>query len=735
MIYLIDDKKIRQEKDYNWTNDRFEKYREYLQPIHTLEDLQSRSDQVFQEGNILLYHESFIDKTDIRNEALYRRKRLGEFSQNKNSYLVLFTGSGNIRRLNENIANVPVSVLYRNLELFVKKYSDGEVDLKCLLFGSNPEVEEKLSIKINSELIEIDNTTFGKKGSNNLYIRTDEKYIHNPFEGSEQEIIFDVTDLEFTKIINSKLNNVHYDNIFIPLCCGPTLSDYNGLRLATHIRCTKTINQTSRIFIYGVVGLESLLEHEYFNILRTKNVFLIPFSKRAIVDAISKENSGYAEEELPVEMSKLNLLVPSNYEDNHSIANEWSIYRWAYVINAYDEGIGRINTSVNNNLYFKYLQTVYPVSKINRINEEKLRLQLVQKPKVLYIDDEAGKGWYEVLCKIIFDINKLDFSCLDIDFKNMAQDEIIAHALERVKSFDADVVILDFRLHNSDFTKNVFDEITGVRILKEIKRSINRGIQVILFSATSKLWNLQQLQHAGIDEFILKESPNDSKDPQCTEEAIDRFMKAIRRSCDRMYLKAIYTSNKNIKEKISKKQIDIDIDNTKYSDLQVENHALLVAEIDSIYEILNTYNLNKFNHAMIMQFKIMEILNNIYIVKKEGDEKMYFYDNEIVKYYNYEDNKLYEWNDQILSWDNKLKKMVKKKISSESYNSTRNKIDCLIEQRTNIESKKAIHLEVKKLTEYRNRYIHANKNRKLEPLNSSIIVNWMSLVENVINVL
>jgi len=138
---------------------------------------------------------------------------------------------------------------------------------------------------------------------------------------------------------------------------------------------------------------------------------------------------------------------------------------------------------------------------------------------------------------------------------------------------------------------------------------------------------------------------------------------------------------------------------------------------------------------MIMQFKIMEILNNIYIVKKEGDEKMYFYDNEIVKYYNYEDNKLYEWNDQILSWDNKLKKMVKKKISSESYNSTRNKIDCLIEQRTNIESKKAIHLEVKKLTEYRNRYIHANKNRKLEPLNSSIIVNWMSLVENVINVL
>ena len=36
-----------------------------------------------------------------------------------------------------------------------------------------------------------------------------------------------------------------YDNIFLPLCFGPTLSDYNGLRLATHIRCTDTPNNVS----------------------------------------------------------------------------------------------------------------------------------------------------------------------------------------------------------------------------------------------------------------------------------------------------------------------------------------------------------------------------------------------------------------------------------------------------------------------------------------------------------
>ena len=549
MIYLIDDKKIRQEKDFNWTNDRFEKYREYLQPIHTLEDLQSRSDQVFQEGNILLYHESFIDKTDIRNEALYRRKRLGEFSQNKKSYLVLFTGSGNIRRLNENIANIPVSVLYRNLELFVKKYSDGEVDLKCLLFGCNPEVEEKLSTKINSELIEIDNSTLGKKGSNNLYIRTDENYIPNPFEGSEQEIIFDVTDLEFTNIINSKLNNVRYDNIFIPLCCGTTLSDYNGLRLATHIRCTKTINQTSRIFIYGVVDLESLLDHEYFNILRTKNVFMIPFSKRAICDATYMESDEYIEKELPAEVSKLSLLVPTNYEDNHSIANEWSIYRWAYAVNAKNEGIESIYDNVANNLHFKYLQTIYPVVKLEILSDQALKLNIPANCRILLIDDEAGKGWHKVIHRIVKDINKLEFDHIGAELAGKSDIQLIEYCLQRVEEYKPDIVILDFRLHQQDFNNIDINGITGLRVLQRIKE-INKGIQVIIFTATNKIWNYQYLLDAGADGFILKENISDGEDSTKTIDSIKRMLLLLNDRSEYIYIKKLYERLFDLKKQL-----------------------------------------------------------------------------------------------------------------------------------------------------------------------------------------
>lgn len=48
-------------------------------------------------------------------------------------------------------------------------------------------------------------------------------------------------------------------------------------------------------------------------------------------------------------------------------------------------------------------------------------------------------------------------------------------------------------------------------------KKINPGIQVIIFSATNKVWNLQALQEAGADGFIIKESPENSIDPNFTK--------------------------------------------------------------------------------------------------------------------------------------------------------------------------------------------------------------------------
>lgn len=561
MIYLIDDKKLRQEKDYNWSSERFAKYSKFITPIYTLEELQKNNKEVFQEGNIILYHESFIDKTQIQKEAVKRRKRLEEFSRNRSSYLVYFSGSKADRNLNENgnIASIPVSTLYKNLEVFVQKCSESVIKLEYLLFGENPEIEESLN-RVLEEQWKIATTDSTIETQNQiLFFQPDEKFISQPFSSYKEITLYSgISDYEFQHDILRDLNQESYNIIFIPLCFGNTLSDFNGLRLATHIRCTKTKNQTKPIFIYSPIEIVDLIGNEYFNILKTKNVFLIPFSKKAIGEAAEQKVPPFPCEELPKEVAKLKLEVPKNYMDSHSIANEWAIYRWAKTIKAEDDAIEDLIQRINSNLYFKYLQTVYPIHETQILKENDLKIKYSGNPKILYIDDEADKGWYEVFCKILYDVNKFDFDYIGNDFKNQTEDEIIERSFEKVNEFDADIVILDFRLHQNDFKKKEINEVTGIKILKRIKE-YNPGIQVIVFSATSKVWNLQALQSSGTDGFIIKEFPENSVDDGFTKDSIKLFKETIEKNSKRIFLKELWIEIDKLRILASDYKNDIDI--------------------------------------------------------------------------------------------------------------------------------------------------------------------------------
>ena len=374
MIYLIDDKKLRQSIDYNWTNERFKKHETSILPIYTLDDLQHKTQDVFQEGNIILYHESFLDKTNIQNEASERRRKLDNFAKNKKSYLVLFSGSMNTRDLMDNTANLPVSVLYKNLEVFIEKFNQGDVNLEYLLFGANPKIERELSEKLDSALLKTINEKVCNVQSNSLFIRPSRNNISNLLNNFVEKTMFNkLTDEEFSDKVDQWMNENLYENIFVPLCFGATLSDYNGLRFACHIRCTKTKNQNTRIFIYGFVGTDYLLQNEYFDIIKTKNTFLIPFSKTSILESTQKPQEKYLHEEIPNEIKKLKLDIPKNYIDSHSIANEWGIYQMARNANINIKEIVGFDKKKLNSLYFKWLITKNELEE--SIPEEQQKLQ------------------------------------------------------------------------------------------------------------------------------------------------------------------------------------------------------------------------------------------------------------------------------------------------------------------------------------------------------------------------
>lgn len=355
-LYLIDDKRKRQSSDYHWSSERFEQFKEFIQCIYTLEELEEKNNEIFSEDNIIIYHESFLDQTTKAKEAQEKRNKLTNWSKSKKNLLIYFSGSMNSRELNDNIAFIPVSTLYANLEIFINKITQNEVNLEYLLFGENINIEKDLIKKQELAL----NATFKENpyhiNGTNLFINPSKYFISSPILDIEEKTIFsDVSDQKLSQKINEWLNNVKYDNLFIPLCFGNSLSDFNGLRLAAHIRCTVTFNQLSRIFIYGFVGIDFLLQNEYFNILKTKNICLIPFSKKAFMEYSNFTYKPLTISELPADISKLQLNIPKNYDDSHSIANEFGIYQLAYNAGIDINEITDFDKHKLDSLYFKWL--------------------------------------------------------------------------------------------------------------------------------------------------------------------------------------------------------------------------------------------------------------------------------------------------------------------------------------------------------------------------------------------
>ncbi len=624
MIYLIDDKKLRQEKDFGWPSEKLVKYKDKIHPIYTLDELQNRAKEIFQRENKVFYHESFLDNSIQNEESAIKRRSLEEFAKKHETFqLVIFSGSKNSRVIKKNIAHLPVAVVYQNLQLFLELYKESQPKLEHLAYGANPKIENELLDKLEKSLLEIEQQPAVINNQSCYFIPSFDKFISNPIKNATIAQFFDEEDdLEMSNFININLSHTKFDNIFIPLCYGNSLSDYNGLRLAAHIRCTYSPNQLSRIIIYGFVGIEYLLQNDYFNILKTKNVFLAPFSKQAFVNTTNISQTPLTIEELPNQIEKLKLVVPQNYEDNHSIVNEWAIYRWATTINTEDDAIKKITQKINSNLYFKYLQTIYPISKNNRLHEDNLKIQTNGKPKILYIDDEAEKGWYEVFCKIFYDVNQFDFEYLGDDFKNQTETQIIDSCLKKVKEYNADLVILDFRLHQNDFNNKDITKITSLEILKKIKKH-NPGIQVIIFSATNKVWNLQALQNAGADDFIIKESPDLSTDHEYSKNAINKMVSTISAAFKMSFLKKVYLKIEGIEKLIT-------ISN---NDIESDFHIRLKSNLSIAFKLLveTKHSAKYFNYAYLQLFQIIEDFSNLsYVFKEETDVYVCVNDKEVL---------------------------------------------------------------------------------------------------------
>lgn len=363
MIYIIDDN-ISRQKNSGWDQNRLFKYRKFVKAIHSIQDLskQAKSEIFYSKNSVILFHESFFDnpKNKTDKDVNDIRNNLSNYNYEKNNYYyVSFSGSNKERILKNRSASIPVSILYQNLEIFIEHYKNNNIDLKYLLYGKNIEIEPKLLIDLKiSKKNYIEDKLSIINDLNDVFFFRSRQDINPPFT-NHNTILNKETGRILGEKIDTSLSDVGYNKIFVPLCIGNSLSDFNGLRMATLIRCTKSKNQLAKIYIYSFINpgdyMHELIEHECFDIIKTKYVELIGYSKKDFLEAANSESKALKIEDIQSEMMKLNLPIPENHEDNHSIANEFGIYQLAYNAGIDIKEISEFDSKKLESLYFKWL--------------------------------------------------------------------------------------------------------------------------------------------------------------------------------------------------------------------------------------------------------------------------------------------------------------------------------------------------------------------------------------------
>ena len=389
-----------------------------------------------------------------------------------------------------------------------------------------------------------------------------------------------------------------------------------------------------RVILTGAQNeIDFIKNCKYSNFLKCPNVQYIQLDKKNLTDILQIHDvQNINVNKAKVCIKNIGMQHHNQYDNHHNITNEWSILKWSDAIlkdeSDYPEEIDGLNKKLKSDLYFEYLRFLFSNS-TQKISQKELELK--NSGSVLYIDDQAHDGWNELLCDIFTEEDnegKVYFDTpYEIKYKRLQRNEIeqavLDHVKKRVnedKSKYHDVVLLDLRLCEADKSEKDIKKLTGYQILKKIKE-LNKGIQVIIFSASNKLWNLQELQIADADGFISKEAPENSYDEDFTVNAIESLVKNVDIALERKFLKPFYQIQAKMQSHLN--LIDDDIEENQAFNSFIRSlrtqHIFLGLGLDSVdIKIQPTLD-----SLFFVAFKFFEIAKDYYIHDINDSKKGY----------------------------------------------------------------------------------------------------------------
>ena len=498
--------------------------------------------------------------------------------------------------------------------------------------------------------------------------------------------------------------NKQIKSFTIPVSLSNNFMEFSGLIFAHHVRLTRELTFCDApIIFYGTLKLEQLLRlTPLARILLTHNIQYVNIIKYSF-DDIQKAIELYEPKSFDIIqfLEQIQINPPSNYDSHHSIDNEFALIQWSRHIKCLNSLPQQFKKEFDSQLYFKYLRAKYALSEIN--DHEPFTISTLANTRILLIDDEAQKGW-EYFYESFFRNSKIKFEDSGIEFKNEEKEKLIAKVELKVKEFNPDVVLLDLRLHDSDFVED--DEpknLTGIKILEKIKK-INKGIQVIITTASNKAWNFNIAKQKGAYDFIIKDGV---EDPSI---AINKLIKSIENASKRShYLKPIYDNILDSLSKWNKYRLPKrkNITDPMHDPLWHVNLNLQVNDfVKNAFDTINNDSIaERYTLSILMLYRVIEMINEFYIIES-GDNR-----NGTTQYHFDQDNSIVPkitFNKGTYSQTNNVPKGT--------YYSTLDKIYAIYyKTHTSLNSNlfEALH----KVSKYRNEIaIHPDKRFKVESL-------------------
>lgn len=152
-----------------------------------------------------------------------------------------------------------------------------------------------------------------------------------------------------------------------------------------------------------------------------------------------------------------------------------------------------------------------------------IRQKLAEKrPSILFVDDQANDGWAAIFQRMLYGGNDDAFTVLQPGTDTSVEN--IVHSIEKiVKLKKIDLLILDLRLLGETGSNLNINEISGIRVLKNLIAN-HLPCPVLITSASNKIWSYRETLKLGSDAYWIKEGLDDN---YSLEASIENYLRLI----------------------------------------------------------------------------------------------------------------------------------------------------------------------------------------------------------------